>query len=1100
MTKLSDGPGRLRALTDLGSTLLMEAAAGTGKTALMAGRLTMMLAEGFDPAHIAAITFTELAASEIAARVHRYVDELLAGRVPAPLRLALPKGLTDAQRTSLAAARDALDGLTASTIHGFCQDILRQYAAEADIDPGAEVLDADAADAALDAVFERWLRRRLSAPTLLPSDPVAVLSRSDPREVVATLRALAAFRRKHPAAHPLAADFSARPDLQLREAVSAFAQWAQDHPHEQGTAAAIDDLEILARHFDDAFSARPPFETLWRLVHPPRVSLMSRRESFDLKAPRHKSAWKSVAGKDQGPRLAEQAERLFSEADAAYRAAMGAAATAVVAILSEALDEVLTDYAGFKRAAAVLDFDDLLIRAARMLRVHEDVRRALGERYRHILVDEFQDTDPLQAEIIFRIASEEKGQAWQYAPTRPGALFLVGDPKQAIYQFRGANAGSYGQARAVIARQWPENIIQITANFRSRTPILTHINHCFDGPLSAPGQPGYVPLAPTIAQKPDEPPAVARLTLELTHNPGADEIREAEAGAVAVACARLIGNLKVRDEDNRLVSLTPGGIALLAPTGTDLWYYERALEERGLPVAPQAGKGLFHRQEVQDLVALTRVLADAADTLAFGALMRGPLVGLTEEELLDVTHALPKGDTGESSFFTVRTAPESVAHPVARHVLSILRALRAKASTTTPALLLAEAAELLSVRPILAAREHDRGARCAANVDVFIERARAYGVRGLRQLARDVTRDWKEGTPVKEGRVDADGDAVEIVTIHSAKGLEWPVVIPVNTATRFRKRDPFVHRPADDTVHWVVGDVVPPSLAIALDADEADAARERERLWYVACTRARDLLVIPDIPGANAKSWVRVVDLRRNDVPVLDLSVFSPAAVTPAPDPPNPQTPEIFAAEKAVIDRVSIPIRWRQPSRADPDRLPVEEAIAPEDSQAPETELPIGAGRMRGLLLHKLIEEVLTGETGDTQAQLATRATELMATLPLDEDAGGALPDAAEIAATVARTFSISEIAAMRPLLIAEMPLYASIGASRDALAGRADAIELRNGRVATIIDWKSDVAPAEQEIRVHAAQIREYMKAAHAPRGLIVYMTSGIVRAVEPA
>ncbi|MBN9179076.1 MAG: UvrD-helicase domain-containing protein, partial [Microbacterium sp.] len=490
-------------------------------------------------------------------------------------------------------------------------------------------------------------------------------------------------------------------------------------------------------------------------------------------------------------------------------AAMGVAATAVVAILSDALEEVLSDYAEFKRAAAVLDFDDLLIRAARMLRAHEDVRRALGERYLHILVDEFQDTDPLQAEIIFRIASEAGAANWQDAPTRPGALFLVGDPKQAIYQFRGANAGSYGQARAMIARQWPANIIQITANFRSRPLILTHVNRCFDGSLNATGQPGYVPLTPAIDENGDGPPAVVRLKLDLAHDPGADEIREAEAAAVANACALLVGNLKVRDEDNRFVALAPGGIALLAPTGTDLGYYERALEERGLPVASQAGKGFFHRQEVQDLVALTRVLADASDTLAFGALMRGPLVGLSEEELLDITHALPEGDSGKPAFFTVRTALDAVAHPVARHVLAILRELRAKASTTAPALLLAEAAERLLVRPILAARERDRSARSAANVDVFIERARAYGVRGLRRFARDVTRDWKDGAPAKEGRIDADGDAVEIVTIHSAKGLEWPVVMPVNTATRFRKRDPFVHRPADDTVHWVVRDVVP---------------------------------------------------------------------------------------------------------------------------------------------------------------------------------------------------------------------------------------------------------------------------------------------------
>src|SRR5262249_12814797 len=133
----------------------------------------------------------------------------------------------------------------------------------------------------------------------------------------------------------------------------------------------------------------------------------------------------------------------------------------------------------------------------------------------------------------------------------------------------------------------------------------------------------------------------AKLTIETPPDPPPAQIRDAEAEAVADICARLIGNVNICNDNGELVPLAPGGIALLAPTGAELWRYERALEARGLPIASQAGKGLFRRQEVQDFVALARLLADARDTLAFGALMRGPLVGLTEEELLDITAALP---------------------------------------------------------------------------------------------------------------------------------------------------------------------------------------------------------------------------------------------------------------------------------------------------------------------------------------------------------------------------------------------------------------------------------------------------------------------------
>jgi CRISPR-associated exonuclease Cas4 len=204
-----------------------------------------------------------------------------------------------------------------------------------------------------------------------------------------------------------------------------------------------------------------------------------------------------------------------------YRALLGRVATALVAILSRELDEVLSDYDAFKRAAAVLDFDDLLGRACVLVRRHELVRRALGDRYRHIFVDEFQDTDPVQAEILFLIASDERPESWQDGSLRPGALFMVGDPKQAIYRFRGADIESYGRAREAIRRRWPDNIIQITANFRSRPAILTHVNRCFDAPLSGRGQPGYVALVPTLPPTDPYTPCVAKLAVDLPFEPRA---------------------------------------------------------------------------------------------------------------------------------------------------------------------------------------------------------------------------------------------------------------------------------------------------------------------------------------------------------------------------------------------------------------------------------------------------------------------------------------------------------------------------------------------------------------------------------------------------
>ncbi|WEX85812.1 UvrD-helicase domain-containing protein [Sinorhizobium garamanticum] len=1094
---LADSPARLRILTDLGSTLLVEAAAGTGKTALMAGRLTMLLARGAEPGAIAAITFTELAASALSARVHRYIEELLAGRVPQPLRLALPNGLDEDQQRALSAAAVKLDELTTATIHAFCQTIISSYAVEADIDPGARILDAVQAAAGFDSVFEQWLKRRLNGEER-PGDPIATLSRDDPRRIVGTLQELARFRLRYRGAHTLPANLGGRPDIDLVDAVADFRRWISSQPGEPKTLELVSELETLANFYAGSFDPPPGFAALWRLAHPPHLRCM-RRNSFDLLTPRRKSAWERVAGRELGARLDEEANACFERVNRCYRILLGRIATALVAQLSAELDEVLDDYAAFKRAAAVLDFDDLLEKARALVGQHDDVRRALGQRYRHIFVDEFQDTDPTQTEILFRIAAEDRAERWQDSNLRAGALFMVGDPKQAIYRFRGADIGSYAQARAAIERQWPDKIVQVTANFRSRPDILAHINRCFARPLSGDGQPGYVPLAPTLDGPDHDMPCAARITVDVPPDSRPAQIRDAEAEAVADLCARLVGNLRVPDEDGTIVPLTAGDIALLAPTGAELWRYERALEQRGLPIASQAGKSLFRRQEVQDLLALARVLANAGDTLAFGALMRGPLVGLAEEELLDITAALPPHPDRPDAppHFSLLTDLNHVTHPIARRTLAILQELRRRVRATTPAFLLAEAAERLAVRPILAAREGDRSGRAAANVEAFLERARPYGVRGLKKFVRDLAREWRDGASHSEGRVDAEGDAIEIITIHSAKGLEWPVVIPINTGTLLRSRQPFVYRTADETLHWLIGDVVPPDLLRALETEDDSLARERERLWYVACTRARELLIVPELPQAEQRSWARIVDLAHQDLPQLNLSRLTPAVRTIDVELPNGQTEEVFDRERAVIATASKPLHWLRPSDSDQDRVPMGETIAIELGDAPETELPVGAGRVRGLILHKLMEEVFTGELPEGPSAFAARARVLMSELVIDAEGGAQAPDPDEIAATVLRTLALPEIAALRPNLVPEWPIYAVLSDRPEptALTGRIDAMALQDGQPAVVLDWKSDVAPTEHDMRDHTIQLSDYLRATGAPRGAVIYMTNGVIR-----
>ena len=340
MTGLVDQPARLRALTDIDATLLVEAAAGTGKTSLIAGRLTVLLASGVPPASIAAITFTELAASELSVRVHRYVEQLLAGEIPESLRLAFPQGLQAAHRLALAAAANRLDQLTITTIHAFCQIIICSYAVEADIDPGAQILGCAAERGGL----RRHLRPVAEAPaaTWRPGDTIATLARR-PSARSQSLTSLPDFTQAIVTRAP-EADLSGRPDIDLVEAVGEFRRWASSAPPEPKTSALLDQLEVLSGFFAQSFDPPPAFPCLWKLAHPPHLRCM-RKDSFELLRPRNKSAWERAAGKDHGSRLNAEAEAHFELVDECFRDLLGKIATAVVGTLSEELGEVLSDYA-----------------------------------------------------------------------------------------------------------------------------------------------------------------------------------------------------------------------------------------------------------------------------------------------------------------------------------------------------------------------------------------------------------------------------------------------------------------------------------------------------------------------------------------------------------------------------------------------------------------------------------------------------------------------------------------------------------------------------------------------------------------------------------
>jgi exodeoxyribonuclease-5 len=1109
---LTDDQARRAAILDHHRSILVEAGAGSGKTSVMAGRIAMMLANGITPKSIAAVTFTELAASELLSRVRAFVHALSAGTIPAELRLAIPNGLDAVQRQHISAAEALIDDITCSTIHGFCQRLILPYPVEADIDPGAAVMDRAQAELAFYEITDSWLREQLSGAE---GSLIAELVFYDPSRTVALIGDILSQLRKRrslrakPASPlpPLIADFQ-------REA-ALFMQFIEQ------TKAQEPETTLIAKQFAEmskslqGLGGRSPAELVRLLTceaHPGLCTQAGAFRSF-AKAGKWRAAAK-LAGlsKADGEVLKDLAAEHYQNCCTAWTTLLEATATTVLADLVDAVRPVLAEFRNYKRSAALLDFDDLIYAARDLLRDHDNVRRALAERFRHVLVDEFQDTDPLQTEIFWRLCGESgpdaAAEAWPAFLIRPGALFLVGDPKQAIYRFRGADVQAYVSARTAFIAQDPASNLSISTNFRSRESILKYVNVRFEALLSAPAQPGFTPLNPFHFDR-AEALHVAALDVAVVIQ-SAEGQRDAEADAVAAMCARLIGQDVVMNETTReLRPCRPGDIALLAPTGSDLWRYEEALERHNIPVATQAGKGLFRRQEIQDLIALTRVLADRRDTLALGALLRGPLAGLTEEELLDIIWSLRSADDPPEELprLDLNTDPATIPHALAKDILEKLQSVARRANSTTPHALLSQAIDVLRVRPLLLERHRGQAERALANVDLFLSLSSAYAIRGLRAFAEMVTAAWEDETRAVEGRPDAQEEAVALFTIHSAKGLEWPIVIPINTMTGTKSPSGAIVDRVHNHLYCPVLGVQPDGHDQVRNAEKEELTRERVRLWYVASTRAQELLILPRLDSpAPANAWISLVNLDLGKLPALSLDNLPMPVPAMAAQPQNNQTREIFAREAAMIAGLAHDIIWVAPSRDEGIGKPLMQTESAEISfsgfGSASAALEVQGGLNRGLIIHKLFEEVLSGETKASPRELEERAATLIGELgaiPTDNSALGLSP--VELASCITRTLALPEIVALRPGLVPEFPVYESTnseGAER-AISGIADAVLYGvDGRPDVIIDWKSDVAPAPGTIEHYQSQLFQYLQIMRARQGYIVFVTTGRILSVK--
>jgi ATP-dependent exoDNAse (exonuclease V) beta subunit len=759
---------------DLDRTLFVEAGAGTGKTASLVARIVALVKAGHPMRGIAAITFTEAAASE--------------------LRERIGVALADAGE------RDAvhqLDEAAIATLHGFAQRILSEHPFEAGLPPSIEVLDEIQSTLAFE---ERWtafldgLFPDASYETVILRATALGLNFDDQLKQVAQIfndhwDRLAAARITPP---PLSLIDSSAVVAHINNALdlSRFCTDAEDKllVHLGGFAGLPERL-LKA---DDELEA---------------LHLLQSVDRFDAGQRGKKDNYPSCDVND----IREALKR----AEAARAELLGHIRAEVLDHLLIAVRRFVLDASDQRQRAGRLEFHDLLVRARDLVRDNPTVRATLAARYSHLLIDEFQDTDPIQIELADAIAGDI-----------PGKLFYVGDGKQSIYRFRRAEIALFESVKDAME---PVNVRALTTNYRSVPGIVTWVNHAFGQLLS---EPAYQALEFARKAPPRADIPVVVMGHEWPKGVNIAAIREAEAEEITDAIGRLQSAHGLQLSD----------IAVLMPTRTSLPQLELALENGAIPYRVASASLVWATQEVRDLLAVLRVVDDPSDQLSLVAALRSPALACGDDDLL--TYRQAGGAWHLHAPAPTALSPE---HPVVAG-MAVLRSLHDDRWWTGVSGMVERVLRELRFFELAVAhrRPRDRWRR----LRWVLDQARAFEANAagsLREFLAWANLQADENARVKESAVpEADDDAVLIYTVHGAKGLEFPAVILTGL------NRPPVQLSNLAQVHW--GPTRPEAKTTQRfrtnGFDDLDAIErvmdehERLRLLYVAATRAADHLVI----------------------------------------------------------------------------------------------------------------------------------------------------------------------------------------------------------------------------------------------------------------
>lgn len=831
-----------RALTARGVSVALSAGAGCGKTFVLTERFLAHL-DPDGPAgsgstgdqrprlgELVAITFTERAAREMRDRIRAACRERL---------LDAPEARVDYW---LDLIRE-LDSARISTIHSFCAALLRSHAVEARLDPQFRVLEQAQADTLLYELIDDELRAHLVARDEAVIDLVVEFGLDSVRGMIAVL-----LGRRH------LIDWDA---WRARAPEDLLTRWGSFRDEVvvpkllEGVARSPEAQALLAiasEHVPDhpvmSERCRTLTERILRLPQSadPAGDLKTILDAAKVQGGGGKKVWPSEAVYGQ---FRDTAARFRKTIDAAAAdvgfdsAAARPAAEAGLRLLSVTRGAAEA-YEARKEELAALDFNDLLIRARQLLTApaSEGLRKQLASQIRLLLVDEFQDTDPLQVELVEALC----GQAIQR-----GKLFFVGDYKQSIYRFRGADPHVFGRLRGEMPE---EGRLPLTLNFRSQPAILHFVNALFCDELG----PEYEPLAPHRPQVSPQPAIEfvwAPDELPEEKSGRSKRLRRREADWIARRIRAMLdqGEQIVWDEEAAqrgepaTRAVRPGDVALLFRALSDVQHYEEALRRYGIDYYLVGGHAFYAQQEIYDLLNLLRTLDTRCDEVSLAGVLRSPMFALEDETLFWL--AQPSG--GLSAGLFDLPPPDALSDDQRRRVefaqttLADLRAIKDRRPT---AQLIEEALSRTGYDAVLVAEF--LGERKLANLRKLVDQARSFDRSGIlslsgfiTQLSEFVARQPDE--PLAATHPESS-NVVRLMTIHQSKGLEFPVVVVADLDRPMRvSSSPVAFTPQ---LGPMVKTGAPGGFQLHAAVEKTEERAELTRLLYVATTRAADYLIL----------------------------------------------------------------------------------------------------------------------------------------------------------------------------------------------------------------------------------------------------------------